>query len=78
MVKKSEAFDDLHAHAAVVIGAFPEADLERVGVQRAVARDGAEPLAVRAIDQVGGNKVPGAQGRFEESGFAGNLRRIPQ
>jgi len=49
-------------HAAIVIRAFSEADSERIGVQLAVARHGAEPLAVRAIDQAGGDEVPAPMG----------------
>ena len=39
MVKKSEAFDDLHAHAAVVVRTFPETSLVIATVYGAVGQE---------------------------------------
>jgi len=62
----AQATHRFQPHTAIVVGAFPEADLERVGKQSAVARDGAEPLAMLAIDQMLGDEIPSAQRSSEE------------
>ena len=53
-------FYRLYAHAAIVVGAFPEAGLVVVEVYRAVGADAPVPLAVGVVDEVGFYKIPTA------------------
>src|ERR1700678_1900400 len=53
--------DGLKAGAPVVIGAFPEADLELVAEQAPVAGDAPEPFAVPFIDEALFYETPGVQ-----------------
>ena len=65
MVKKSEAFDDLHAHAAVVVRTFPESSLVIAAVYGAVGQEAPVPFAVLVVYQFRLDELPAADGGVE-------------
>ena len=60
-----DSFDDFHAHAAVVIRAFPESGLVVIAVDGPVFAKAPEPFAVFPVDQIGLYEIPACQGIFQ-------------
>ena len=64
-MKKSEAFDDLHAHAAVVVRTFPESSLVIAAVYAAVGQEAPVPFAVLVVYQFRLDELPASGGGVE-------------
>ena len=56
-----DSFDDFHAHAAVVIRAFPESGLVVIAVDGPVFAKAPEPFAVFPVYQIGLYEIPACQ-----------------
>src|ERR1051325_1907992 len=74
----AQAAADLKAHASIVIGAFPLAQLRHIKRWHALARGLPKPFAVLPVNHVSFNEPPGAQCRRQKMLAAAQLISVDE